>query len=231
MDNRQHNFKSEKQAKSVSEEVYRENNRTVDTKNNHQEPIKHSCDERGKKHADECCVCETQENQKQSHERKIYIKDLRKWVPVSKTDYDNYYRDINAYRRRQQEHGRCVCPASKRYLCDMDCWTCRFRKAGDVLSLDYTASDENGNEKSWLDDLADDSPNTLSIIEERELLDTLISKLDMLDPDGRRICELLLQEKSEREIAAILGISRQSTINYKKKKAFEALREILRDYI
>ena len=58
-----------------------------------------------------------------------------------------------------------------------------------------------------------------------------MNKLDKLDPDGRHICELLLQEKSEREIAAIMGISRQSTINYKKKKAFEALRELLRDYI
>lgn len=75
------------------------------------------------------------DNQNQSNERKIYLKDLHQWVPVSKTDYDNYYRDINAYRRRQQEHGRCVCPASKRYLCDMDCWTCRFHKAGDELSL------------------------------------------------------------------------------------------------
>jgi len=171
------------------------------------------------------------DNQNQTNQFKIYLKDLHQWVPVSKTDYDNYYRDINAYRRRQQEHGRCVCPASKRYLCDMDCWTCRFHKAGDELSLDYTVTDENGNEKSWLDDLPDDAPSAQSILEDRELLDTLISKLDKLDPDGRRICELLLQEKSEREIAAIMGISRQSTINYKKKKAFDALRELLRDYI
>ena len=37
------------------------------------------------------------DNQNQSNERKIYLKDLHQWVPVSKTDYDNYYRDINAY--------------------------------------------------------------------------------------------------------------------------------------
>ena len=171
------------------------------------------------------------DNQNQTSERKIYLKDLHQWVSVSKADYDNYYRDINAYRRRQQEHGRCVCPANKRYLCDMDCWTCRFHKAGDVLSLDYTVTDENGKEKSWLDDLADDTPSAQSILEERELLDALIFKLDELDPAGRRICELLLHEKSEREIAAIMGISRQSTINYKKKKAHYALRELLRDYI
>ena len=172
-----------------------------------------------------------QENQNQSAERAIYLKDLHQWVPVSKVEYNNYYRDINAYRRRQQEHGRCVCPASKRYLCDMDCCNCRFRKAGDELSLDYIINDEDGNEKSWLDDLPDDGPSAQSILEERELLDALMSKLDELEPDGRRICELLLQEKSEREIASIMGISQQSTINYKKKKAFEMLRVLLRDYI
>ena len=172
-----------------------------------------------------------QDNQNQSNERKIYLKDLHQWVPVSKTDYDNYYRDINAYRRRQQEHGRCVCPASKRYLCDMDCWTCRFHKAGDELSLEFTVSDDDGNEMSKLDNLADETPNALDILEERELLDALMSKLEELDPDGRRICELFNQDKSEREIAAIMGFSQQSTVNYKKRKAFETLREHLRDYI
>jgi len=172
-----------------------------------------------------------QENQNQPTDRAIYLKDLHQWKPVSKVEYNNYYRDINAYRRRQQEHGRCVCPASKRYLCDMDCCNCRFRKGGDELSLDYAITDEDGNEKSWLDDLPDDGPSAQSILEERELLDALMCKLNELEPDSRRICELLLQDKSEREIASIMGISHQSTINYKKKKAFEMLRELLRDYI
>jgi DNA-directed RNA polymerase specialized sigma subunit len=113
----------------------------------------------------------------------------------------------------------------------MDCWTCHFRKVGDELSLDSVISDDDGNEMTRLDILADDAPSALSILEERELLDALMSKLGELDPDGRRICELLMQDKTEREIAAIMGISRQSTVNYKKKKAFETLRKHLRDYI
>ncbi len=167
------------------------------------------------------------ENQDLPAERAIYLKDLHQWVPVSKADYDNYYRDINTFRRRQQEHGRCVCPASKRYLCDMDCYNCRFRKAGNELSLDYS----NGEENSWLDYLPDDGPSAQSILEERELLDALMRRLSELDPDSRQICELLLLEKSEREIAAIMGVSQQSTVNYRKRKAFEMLRDLLRDYI
>ena len=67
----------------------------------------------------------------QSKQYRIYIKESKSWVDVNKVFYTNYYRDINSYRKRQQEHGRCVCPASKRYLCDMDCMTCPYTKAGD----------------------------------------------------------------------------------------------------
>ena len=87
----------------------------------------------------------------QSKEYRIYIKESKSWVDVNKEFYTNYYRDINDYRKRQQEHGRCVCPASQRSLCDMACLTCPYAKAGDQLSLDNTISDSDGNEKSWLD--------------------------------------------------------------------------------
>ena len=170
------------------------------------------------------------DNQSQSKEYRIYLKDLHQWVPVSKTDFDNYYRNINTYRRRQQEHGRCVCPASKRYLCDMDCCSCRFHSGGDELSLDYTVTDEDGNEKSWLDDLTDDAPSIQSILEDRELLNALYKQLEALDPDGRLICELIMQGCPERAAAAKLGLSR-NTFTYRRDKLLAALREALRDYI
>lgn len=170
-----------------------------------------------------------QETQVKSRIYKIYLKDLHQWVPVNKTEYDDYYRDINSYRRRQQEHGRCVCPASKRYLCDMDCWTCRFRKAGDELSFDSDFTDEDGNKKSWLDDLADDAPSAQSVLEDRELLNALLCSLDELDSDGRRICELLMQGCPERAAAAMFGLSR-NTFTYRRDKLLAALREALRDF-
>ena len=166
----------------------------------------------------------------ESATRKIYLKALHQWVPVSKTDFDNYYRDVNAYRRRQQEHGRCVCPASKRYLCDMDCCACRFHKGGDELSLDYTVTDENGNEKSWLDELEDDSPSIQSVLEDRNLLNALHARLDELDPDGRLICELIMQGYPERTAAEKLGLSRNTYV-YRRDKLLTLLREALRDYI
>lgn len=67
-------------------------------------------------------------NANQSKQHRIYAKEFKSWVYVSKEFYTNYYHDFNTYRKRQQEHGRCVCPASKRYLCDMDCLTCPYAK-------------------------------------------------------------------------------------------------------
>ena len=130
----------------------------------------------------------------QSKEYRIYIKESKSWVDVNKEFYTNYYRDINSYRKRQQEHGRCVCPASKRYLCDMDCMTCPYAKAGDQLSLDNTVSDGEGNEKSWLDDMPDESVAIAELMEDAELLRALYAKLNELDPEGRLIVSLLWKE-------------------------------------
>ena len=129
----------------------------------------------------------------QSKQYRIYIKESKSWVDVNKEFYTNYYRDINSYRKRQQEHGRCVCPASKRYLCDMDCMTCPYAKAGDQLSLDNTVSDGEGNEKSWLDDMPDESVAIVEMIEDAELLRALYAKLNELDPEGRLICQLIME--------------------------------------
>ena len=155
-----------------------------------------------------------------------------RWVKVAATkeEFDNYYRPINTYRRREMEHGRCVCPPSKRLFCNMDCLTCPYRKPGDFSSLNESVEDGEGGETEQIDLLADDRPSVQSIIEDQELLNALYQKLSELDPDGRRICELIMQGQTERQIADVFG-TRQSTINYKKKKAFEFLAEALKDYM
>lgn len=149
----------------------------------------------------------------QSKQYRIYIKESKSWVDVNKEFYTNYYRDINTYHKRQQEHGRCVCPASKRYLCDMDCLICPYAKASDQLSLDNTVSDSDGNEKSWLDDMPDESAAIAEVLEDAELLRALYAKLNELDPEGRLICQLVMQGKSERDCSKEMGLSRNSHCN------------------
>ena len=81
----------------------------------------------------------------------IYLRSTRERIPCTEQEFHDYYRDINAYRQKQQYHGKCVCPERKRLDCDMDCATCPFRRNGD-LSLDYTPRDAEGNGRSWLED-------------------------------------------------------------------------------
>ena len=169
-------------------------------------------------------------NANQSKKYRIYIKKSKSWVDVNKEFYTNYYRDINTYRKRQQEHSRCVCPASKRYLCDMDCLTFPYAKAGDQLSLDNTISDSDENEKSWLDDMPDESTAIAEVLEDTELLYALYAKLNELDPECRLICQLIMQGKSERDCGKEMGLSR-NTFVYRRDKLFKKLRSELKDYI
>lgn len=173
----------------------------------------------------------TNANQKDNREYNIYIRSTQEWIPVTEEVYRAYYRDIWAIRKRAQNHGQCYCPKSKAWICDGDCGLCEYRTTGDMYSLDFTTSDEDGNERSMLDDLRDDSPDAQSIAEDKELLAALRKKLLELDPDGRRICELLMDGKTERDIASIMGFASQSSVSHRKRKAFDQLRTLLRDYI
>ena len=171
------------------------------------------------------------DNQKQNREYKIYIPNLKIWVDVTEEQYHAYYRDIWSIRKRAQYHKQCMCPKDKLWMCDGDCLACCYHTAGDMLSLDYAIEDSEGNQTSWVEGIKDDSPDVLSIMIDRELLEALYEKLQELDPDGRRICELLLEGKNEREIASIMGFNNQSAVNYRKQKAFAKLRTLLQEYI
>lgn len=168
-------------------------------------------------------------NQQSTRIYKVYIHRLKTWVEVTKEQHDAYYRDIWATRKRAQSHGQCMCPKSKLWMCDGDCLACEFRAAGDRLSLDYTFENKKGKETSLLDTLASDDVSAASIVEEAELLTALYQRLQELDPDGRRMCELIMQGKSEREAAEDMQMAR-STFKRRWNTVKELLREQLKDY-
>ena len=171
----------------------------------------------------------TNENQKSTREYKVYIHRLKTWVEVTEEQYYAYYRDVWATRKRAQAHGQCMCPKSKLWMCDGDCLACEFKAAGDRLSLDYTTENKKGEKTSLLDTLASDDASAASIMEEAELLTALYKRLQELDPDGRRMCELIMQGKSEREAAEDMQMAR-STFKRRWNAVKELLREQLKDY-
>lgn len=77
----------------------------------------------------------------------------------------------------------------------MDCLTCPYAKAGDQLSLDNTVNDSDGNEKSWLNDVSDESATIVEVLEDTELIHALYVKLN----------ELYLQDAVVKTINQMLG--------------------------
>ena len=147
----------------------------------------------------------------------IYIRSTKESIPVSKEEFDAYYHDINIYRIRQQRHGRCVCPASKRLTCDMDCLTCTFHRMGDMRSLDYTETDNEGNETAWVDEIPDDSLLLEDIIIEASEMKALYARLTELMPEAIKIGEMRLEGLSEDAIGELIGIGRKTYVLYRKR--------------
>lgn len=148
-------------------------------------------------------------------------------IPVSEEVYKEYYRPIWRTHYHASKHGQCGCTDWRR--CEGDCGLCRYRTAGDALSLDAEYEGEEGSKLTLLDTIEDSAPNIVDIIADKLMLQELIKVLEELDPDSRCICELIRQGKTEREIAAEFGV-RQSTLNYRKNKLMDKLRKRLKDF-
>lgn len=154
--------------------------------------------------------------------KRIYIKFTRQWVEVSEEYYRDHTRYYDAYRKRHQAHGQCVCPKNKFWLCDGDCHNCEFRRASDQLSLDYTTENEDGDVCSPLDSLADAAPSVGEVVADKAELDELFARLSQLMPEATRIGTLRQEGLSDEAIAIIIGIKRTTFLS-RMKKAKEQL--------
>ena len=159
---------------------------------------------------------------------RIYIRSTKQWVSCTKEQFDDYYRDINAYRRTQMNHGRCVCPPSKRLMCDMDCWTCPYRTPGDLSSLDSGRIDDEGDEMNWLDHLQEkmpdlQTPSNEDIVTDALYMRQLFARLNEVMPQALEIGRLRQLGMSEDAISEEIGTGRK-TYAYRIKKAAELLK-------
>ena len=157
----------------------------------------------------------------QNNDKKYFIPVDGTPIEVSEEVYRAYY--------HAQKNGECRCTKAQLWKCDGVCPGCPFYAAGKKVSIDTPIGGEE-DELTLGDTLADDAPSAESILMDKELLDALYDELNRLDPDGRRICELIMQGKTEREIASEMERLR-STVNYQKNKVLSTLREALKDYI
>ncbi len=180
---------------------------------------------------------------------KVYIRRLKEWVEVDDEVYRAYQNPIDAHRHRMQYDAkrervrkdggdvesippersmcRCVCPKSRIWVCDGDCGLCEYQRAGGTVYLD--APVDGGTTPRghfW----KDESVDIAAIVEDSMLLGELFEKLKHLDPEYARICEMLLDGYTEREIASALGYKNQSSINHRKKRIASLIRDEFSEY-
>lgn len=155
--------------------------------------------------------------QKNVNPHRIYLKATREWVDVSEDYYSDHTRYYNAFRKRHQAHGQCVCPEKKFWLCDGDCHNCEFRRAGDMLSLDHMTENNDGDTCSPLDMLEDQAPSIESVICDKAELEQLFERLNDLMPEAVQIGLLRQNGLSDEAIAKIVGIKRTTFLSRLKK--------------
>ena len=174
----------------------------------------------------------------------IYLRSTKERVPCTKEEFDNYYRDINAFRQRQQYHGKCVCPQNKRLTCDMDCETCPFYRNA-TFSLVYTVCDDEGNERAKADEIADPSATVDTYLEDGmfrvegagtergdgvAVYHALHSLIQTLTPEEQKICAAIMDNLSERSAATALEMSRNTYV-YRRDKILERLKNSLKKFL
>lgn len=140
----------------------------------------------------------------------IYIRSSRQRVYVTKEQFEDYYREINAFRMKQKRHKRCSCPKSRILDCDMDCGNCPYAVLGDTDSLNDVIVDKDGNEIEVVNTLVDPSPLIEDLVPEMMELEQLFKRINELMPEAVHIGKLRQKGFSEREIESKLGVGRKT---------------------
>ena len=152
-----------------------------------------------------------------------YIEFFRdfQFVEVSEDVYRTYYKPIWRTWKYAKRHGTCTGEDWKR--CLGDCIGCNHCHHHDnCISLDVVLDDTE--ETTLGDSIADPSALVDAVLAESATLEELLTTLDNIDPDGRRIGELLIEGKSGREISRLLGIAHTTYL-----RRFNKLKEGLKD--
>lgn len=152
-----------------------------------------------------------------------YVEIDRRQIPVTEEVYRAYKCPLWTEHKRKEREKRCAISNDRGGIkrCTNSCSKCEKQRTGGVLSLDKFKDD--GFEVS-------DAVDLTGLVADKLLLHELYAALAELDPNNRRILELFSLEKSEREIAAAVGLS-QKAVNKRKTKLFAQLRDHLKEFV
>ena len=150
--------------------------------------------------------------------KQFYIEIDGHQITVTEKLYREYKRPLWAEHKRKEREKRYRDAKGKH--CTADCRQCDRQRIGTVLSLDKFAEDGF--------DIADPT-DFAQLIEDEMITEALHKVLTELAPLDRQIIDLFSAGKSERDIAAVVGMS-QKGINRRKARIFADLRERLKSF-
>ena len=149
-----------------------------------------------------------------------YIKVSRELIPVSEEIYQMASHWKDKERNRARRYGECR-QSDYRY-CKGDCGTCGWRSNGHRnISLNELMEDHADDKTA---EFIDNNPLVEDIVSDHLLLEQLYQQLDQLIPNGARVFQMRANHFTEREIAQALGITAQSTLNYRIRKMDDYIR-------
>lgn len=150
-----------------------------------------------------------------------YVKINHELIPVTEEVYLAYNRPKEKERFIARRDGKC---RQENYrVCSGDCATCPWQQEGHrMMSLHKVLGSECEKETPAMDPT---TPSFDDLVADRLILEHLYQWLDTVVPDGARVFKLRAENYTEREICQELGISTQSTLNYRIKKMDAFIKE------
>lgn len=148
-------------------------------------------------------------------------------IPITEDFYQTIYPPIWKKQKRLQRCGKCLCPRSRLWTCDADCDVCPHYTGEGWVYLDDVVPGSDGN--ITIGDTIASGEDIEEVLILSQLLEALTKELDRLDPTGRKICELVADDNSDRSIAKLLGKA-WTTYLYQREGLYAKLRKALKDY-
>ena len=129
--------------------------------------------------------------------------------------------DLKAVERYEISKTECV--LKDKNECDHDCEFCIKRNTRRSIELDRSWNKDGSDEMESRFDVADEGADVSTIVEDRDLLSTLINVLDKLLPEDRELWQCMVRGDKKQDIADKLRITIDG-VYYREKR----LRGILR---
>ena len=129
--------------------------------------------------------------------------------------------DLKAAERYEISKTECI--LKDKNECDHDCEFCTKRNTRRTIELDRSWNKDGNDEMESRFDVADEGADVSTIVEDRDLLSTLINVLDKFLPEDRELWQCMVRGDKKQDIADKLRITIDG-VYYREKR----LRDILR---